>query len=76
MPGCFLMGLLGLRMRRFRKVGGLLLLLCLMGATTVLSGCAGLNMGSTAPGSYNFRVTATGATGIEQSINVSMTVTQ
>jgi len=74
-PGCFLMGLLGLRMRRFRKVSGLLLLLCLMGATTVLSGCAGLNMSGTPAGSYNFRVTATGATGIEQSINVSMTVT-
>jgi len=76
MPGCFLVGLLGLRMRRFRKIGGLLLLLCMLGATTVLSGCAGLNMSSTPAGSYNFRVTATGATGIEQSINVSMTVTQ
>ncbi len=76
LPGCFLLGLLGLRQRRFRNMAGLLMLLCLAGASAALSGCASLNINGTAPGTYTFRVTAVGQTGVSQATSVTLTVTQ
>lgn len=75
LPGCFLLGLIGMRRKRFRSFGGLLLLLCLAGASAALSGCASLNINGTPTGTYTFRVTAVGQTGISQATSVTLTVT-
>ena len=75
LPCSFLLGLVGLRFGRFRAAGGLLILLCLAGASSVLSGCASLNINGTPPGTYTFQVTAVGKTGVNQSIPLTMTIT-
>ena len=76
LPGGLLLGLLGLRVRRLRTFGGLMLILCLAGISTALTGCGGVSMGGTPPGTYTFNISAHGATGVSQSIPVTMKVTQ
>jgi hypothetical protein len=79
LPAGALLGLLfwkgGRRMRS--GLGGLLMLLLMAGLTTGLSGCDGLQINGTPPGTYIFQVTATGSvTGVMQAINMTLTVTQ
>ncbi len=76
LPGGLLLGLLGMRSKRLRGVGGLLLLLCLAAISTGLTGCGGVSMGGTPAGTYNFNISAVGSTGVSQSVGVTMTVTQ
>jgi hypothetical protein len=76
LPGGLLLGLLGMRSKRLRGVGGLLLILCLAGISTGLTGCGGVSMGGTPAGTYNFNISAVGSTGVSQSVGVTMTVTQ
>jgi hypothetical protein len=77
LPGGLLLGLIGLRFRRLRSFSGLIVL-CLMlaGMSTALTGCGTIHITSTPAGTYNFAITATGKTGVSQSIPVTMTVTQ
>lgn len=76
LPGGLLLGLVGLRFRKLRGFGGLIMLaLLLAGMTATLTGCGTIKLTSTPPGVYNFAVTATGRTGVSQSIPVAMTVT-
>jgi hypothetical protein len=74
-PGCFLLGLAGLRMRRFRALAATLMLLTLVVASSALSGCGSLNVNGTPPGTYQFQVNAVGESGISQAATVSMTIT-
>jgi large repetitive protein len=77
LPGGLLLGLVGMRFRRLRSFGGLLtLFLLLAGMSTALTGCGAIKLTSTPPGVYNFAITATGKTGVSQSIPVTMTVTK
>jgi hypothetical protein len=77
LPGSLLLGLVGARFRRLRSIGGILMLfLLLAGMSTALTGCGAIKLTSTPPGVYNFAITATGNTGVSQSIPVTMTVTQ
>ncbi|MBB5055739.1 sugar lactone lactonase YvrE [Granulicella aggregans] len=77
LPGGLLLGLVGMRFRRLRSFGGLLMLcLLLAGMSTALTGCGTIKLTSTPPGVYNFAITATGKTGVSQSIPVTMTVTK
>jgi len=79
LPGCALLGLVFWKGRRAWRGGlaGLLMLLVLAGISAGLSGCSGLQTNGTPPGTYVFQVTATGAgTGVTQSIDVTLTVTQ
>jgi hypothetical protein len=63
------------RMRR--SLGGLLMLLLIAGLSMGLSGCSGLQINGTPPGTYVFQVTATGSsTGVMKTINMTLTVTQ
>jgi sugar lactone lactonase YvrE len=73
-PGSLAFGLLAFRLRRARWVGGLLLLVVLA-MTSALSGCGSIQNSGTAPGTYNFLVTATGQTGVSQFVNLTMTIT-
>jgi large repetitive protein len=75
-PGCFLLGLIGLRLRRFRAVGTLLMLLCLAVASSALSGCGTITSNGTPAGTYTFQVNAVGETGVSESAIVTLTVTQ
>jgi large repetitive protein len=77
---CLLPGLLGIglgaRRRRF-KASTSLLLLCLFAVTISAVGCSGLHMNGTPPGTYTFKVTASGAgSGATLSQTVTLTVTQ
>jgi len=79
LPGGAILGLLLLNGgRRMRKsFVGLLALLLFAGLSFGLSGCSGLQVNGTPPGTYVFQMTATGTgTGETQSMNVSLTVTQ
>lgn len=76
LPGGLLLGLVGLRFRKVRGVGGLLLILILTGLSAVLTGCGTVNQIGTPAGVYNFNVSATGKTGVTQTLPVTMTVTQ
>ena len=79
LPGGILFGLIFWRGRRRMRagLGGLLMLLLLAGVTGGLSGCGGLHISSTPPGTYVFQVTATGTgTGVTKSIDITLTVTQ
>jgi sugar lactone lactonase YvrE len=77
---CFLPGgaLLGLLLcKRRRRLAGLVMILLLAGLSAGLSGCGGLHINGTPPGTYVFKVTATGTgTGVTQSMDVALTVTQ
>lgn len=71
LPAILLIGLL----RRRRKLAyGLLSLVCVM---LMVTGCSGLHGASTPPGTYTFKVTASGqGSGATQSQVVTLTVTQ
>jgi hypothetical protein len=59
------------------RLTGLLMLLLLAGVTAGLSGCSGLQINGTPPGTYVFQITATGTgTGVTQTTDVTLTVTQ
>jgi len=76
---CLLPGLLiaGLSMRRRRLYRALLLAICCFTVALTLSGCAGLQGNGTPPGTYTFKVTASGqGSGATQSQTVTLTVTQ
>jgi len=69
--------LLGFGLRRRRKLVSLLLVLLVAAATLTASGCAGLQVNGTPPGTYHFTVGATGAgTGASESQTFTLTVTQ
>jgi sugar lactone lactonase YvrE len=74
-PGSLAFGLLVFRLRRARWAGGFLLGVVLA-MTTALSGCGSIQNSGTAPGTYNFLVTATGQTGVSQFVNLTMTISQ
>lgn len=75
LPGIGLICLLSPRRTR-RRLRGLLAVLMLAGAFGV-SGCGGLQINGTLPGTYVFQVTASGiGTGVVQSANMTLTVTQ
>jgi hypothetical protein len=75
LPGGALLGLLFCKGRR--RLTGVLMLMVLAGVSMGLSGCGGLHINGTPPGSYVFQVTATGTgTGVTQSMDVTLTVTQ
>jgi VIT1/CCC1 family predicted Fe2+/Mn2+ transporter len=75
LPGGALVGLLFCKGRR--RLAGLMMLLVLAGVSAGLSGCGGLHINGTPPGTYVFQVTATGTgTGVTQSMDVTLTVTQ
>jgi hypothetical protein len=77
MPLGTLFGLLLLRARLRKQFGGLLLLLFFAGVTLGLSGCGALYINGTPPGTYTFKVIAAGEmTGVTQSQNIVLTVTQ
>lgn len=77
---CLLPCLLGIGFgasRRKIRRSTSLLLVCLFAITFSAVGCSGLHMGSTPPGSYTFKVTASGkGTGTTLSQPVTLTVTQ
>lgn len=76
LPGSLLLGL-AFRRRALRRLPGLLLLCCALMLTFAASGCAGLQGSGTPPGTYTFKVTASGqGTGATQSQVVTLTVTQ
>jgi hypothetical protein len=75
LPGGLLMGLAFCKGRR--RLAGFLMMLMLTVLSVGLSGCGGLHINGTPPGTYIFQVTATGTgTGVTQSIDVTLTVTQ
>jgi len=75
LPAALLAGLLFPRRRR--PVLALVLLLGAFAATLGLSGCAGLQISGTPPGTYSFKVSASGQqTGITETQVMTMTVTQ
>lgn len=76
LPGGLLLGLVGIRFRKVKGVGGLLLILILAGLSTVLTGCGTVNLIGTPAGVYHFNISATGKTGVTQTLPVTMTVTQ
>jgi hypothetical protein len=76
LPGALLLGLVGVRFRKTKGFGGLVLLLILAGLSTVVMGCGTVNALGTPAGVYHFNVTATSSTGVSQSLPVTMTVTQ
>jgi hypothetical protein len=79
LPGGALLTLIFWRGRRRMRTSltGLLMLLVLAGLSAGLSGCNGLQINGTPPGTYVFQITATGiGTGVTQSMDVTMTVTQ
>jgi sugar lactone lactonase YvrE len=76
LPGGLLLGLLGTRLRRVKGFSGLVMLLLLAGLSTVVIGCGTVNAIGTPAGTYQFRVSATGKTGIQETLPITMTVTQ
>ncbi len=76
LPGGLLLGLLGMRFRRVKGFGGLVLLLLFAGLSTVVIGCGTVNQIGTPAGTYHFDVTATGKTGVTETLPITMTVTQ
>jgi len=79
LPGGLLLGLAFWKGRRGLRGGlaGLLMLLVLAGVSAGLSGCSGLHINGTPPGTYVFQVSATGTgSGVTQAIDVTLTVTQ
>jgi hypothetical protein len=72
-PAALLVSFFGRR----RRLTVLLVMICAVVMTFSLSGCAGLQGSGTPPGSYTFKVTASGeGTGATQSQIVTLTVTQ
>jgi sugar lactone lactonase YvrE len=75
-PGCLFFGFLSFRSQRLRRIGTFCLLIGLFGISFGLSGCGSIQNSGTAPGIYNFLVTATSSTGASHYVNMQMTVTQ
>jgi sugar lactone lactonase YvrE len=77
---CFLPCLLGIGFgasRRRIRASTLLLLVCMVAMTLSAVGCSGLHINGTPPGTYSFKVTASGeGTGATVSQTVTLTVTQ
>jgi sugar lactone lactonase YvrE len=72
-PAALLASLFGRR----RRLTAWLVVICAIAMTFTLSGCAGLQGSGTPPGSYTFKVTASGTgTGATQSQDLTLTVTQ
>ena len=66
----------GVRRRKF-KLGSSLLLVCMVAMTLFAAGCSGLHVSGTPPGTYSFKVTASGVgSGATESQTVTLTVTQ
>jgi len=62
---------------RRRSLLGLLLVICAVMATLGVTGCGGLTVNGTPPGTYTFKVTAVGlGSGVSQDENITLTVTQ
>ena len=76
LPGGLLLGLIGLRFRKVRAMSGLMVLLLLAGISAMVTGCGTVNALGTPAGVYHFNVSATGKTGVSQTIPLTMTVTQ
>lgn len=79
LPGGLLLGLALWRGRRkmSKRLAGLVLMLVLAALSAGLSGCGGLHINGTPPGTYVFQISATGTgTGVTQAIDVTLTVTQ
>jgi sugar lactone lactonase YvrE len=73
LPAALLVGFL----TRRRRLTALLVMICAIALTFPLAGCAGLQGTGTPPGTYTFKVTASGqGTGATQSQVVTLTVTQ
>jgi len=76
LPGMLLAGLV-FRRRARRKFLGLILVFCAAALTLTSAGCAGLQGSGTPPGTYAFKVTASGqGSGATQSQVLTLTVTQ
>jgi hypothetical protein len=72
-PAALLAGFFGRR----RRLSALLMMICVVVLASTLSGCAGLQGSGTPPGTYTFKVTASGqGTGATQSQDLTLTVTQ
>jgi large repetitive protein len=66
----------GVRRRKF-KLGSSLLLVCMVAMTLFAAGCSGLHVSGTPPGTYSFKVTASGVgSGATESQTVTLTVTK
>ena len=76
LPAFLALGLSGIRSRRLRLIGGLLVLSGLAFFISGLSGCGSIENNGTPPGTYNFMITATGKTGISQFVTMNMTITK
>ncbi len=77
LPGGLLLALTLRRSRKTRKLLGSLLAILLFAVSMAVSGCGGLQVNGTAPGSYTFKVTAIGSkTAATQSAPMTLTVTQ
>jgi len=76
LPGGLLLGLIGIRFRKVKGFGGLVMLLLLGLLSTAAIGCGTVNIPGTPAGVYHFDVTATGKTGVTQTLPMTMTVTQ
>jgi sugar lactone lactonase YvrE len=73
---CLLCLGLGARRRKIR-VGGLLIFLSMVSVTLLATGCSGLSIHGTPPGTYTFKVTASGVgSGATVSQTMTVTVTQ
>jgi sugar lactone lactonase YvrE len=73
---CLLCLGLGARRRKF-SAGALLTLLLMVSTTFFTTGCAGLSINGTPPGTYTFKVTASGqGSGATMSHTMTLTVTQ
>jgi hypothetical protein len=76
LPGMLLVSLV-LRRRARRRFLGLVVVLCAAALTLTSAGCAGLQGSGTPPGTYTFKVTASGqGSGATQSQVLTLTVTQ
>ena len=60
--------------RKAIRTGGLLMLLLIVSGTSLITGCSGLTVTGTPPGTYTFKVTASG-TGSGATISQTMTLT-
>ncbi len=77
LPGGLLLGFTLRRSQKSRKLLSSLLALLLFAVSIAVSGCGGLQVNGTAPGSYTFHVTAIGSkTAATQSAPMTLTVTQ
>ncbi|WP_263382548.1 Ig-like domain repeat protein [Granulicella arctica] len=63
--------------RRLRNFGGLLLMLCALGAAVGLSGCGSITTNGTPAGTYHFQITASATgSGVIQAVNMTLTVSK